>query len=46
MKKIISTDKAPAAIGPYNQAVDTGDSFLSRARFPFIRPKARSWRRM
>ncbi len=24
MKKIISTDKAPAAIGPYSQAVDSG----------------------
>ena len=25
MKKIISTDKAPAAIGPYSQAVQYGD---------------------
>lgn len=25
MKKIISTDKAPAAIGPYSQAVQTGN---------------------
>ncbi|UCG50822.1 MAG: RidA family protein [Candidatus Latescibacterota bacterium] len=25
MKKIIRTDKAPAAIGPYSQAVDTGE---------------------
>lgn len=25
MKKIIHTDKAPAAIGPYSQAVDAGD---------------------
>lgn len=24
MKKIISTDKAPAAVGPYNQAVEAG----------------------
>ena len=25
MKKIIHTDHAPAAIGPYSQAIDTGD---------------------
>ncbi|MEE9271042.1 MAG: RidA family protein [Candidatus Krumholzibacteria bacterium] len=25
MKKIVSTDSAPAALGPYSQAVDTGD---------------------
>ncbi|MCD8091216.1 MAG: regulator, partial [Clostridiales bacterium] len=25
MKKIISTDKAPAAIGPYSQAVQAGN---------------------
>jgi 2-iminobutanoate/2-iminopropanoate deaminase len=25
MKNIIKTDQAPAAIGPYSQAVDTGD---------------------
>lgn len=25
MKKAISTDKAPAAVGPYSQAIDTGD---------------------
>mgnify|MGYP003042963897 CR=1 FL=1 len=24
MKKIVSTDKAPAAIGPYSQAVQAG----------------------
>lgn len=30
MKKIVNTDKAPAPIGPYNQAVIVGDSlFLS-----------------
>lgn len=25
MKKVISTDKAPAAIGPYSQAIEIGD---------------------
>ena len=25
MKKAISTDKAPAAIGPYSQAIEVGE---------------------
>jgi 2-iminobutanoate/2-iminopropanoate deaminase len=30
MKKVISTDKAPAAVGPYSQGIDTGQIvFLS-----------------
>jgi len=34
MKKIISTDKAPKAIGPYNQAVDTGDLVFVAGQVP------------
>jgi len=31
MRQIISTDKAPAAIGPYNQAIVAGGSFVFTA---------------
>ena len=34
MKKIISTDKAPAAIGPYNQAIDTGNLIFVAGQIP------------
>jgi len=34
MKKIISTDKAPAAIGPYNQAIDTGALVFVAGQIP------------
>ena len=34
MKKIISTDKAPAAIGPYNQAIDTGSLIFVAGQIP------------
>ncbi len=34
MKKIISTDKAPAAIGPYNQAIDTGTLIFVAGQIP------------
>lgn len=33
-KKIISTDKAPAAIGPYSQAVKTGDLLFTSGQLP------------
>ena len=35
-KKIISTDKAPAAIGPYSQAVEVGDFIFTSGVIPVI----------
>jgi 2-iminobutanoate/2-iminopropanoate deaminase len=34
MKTIISTDKAPAAIGPYSQAVKVGDLLFTSGMIP------------
>ena len=34
MKKIIFTDKAPAPIGPYNQAVLVGDTLYTSGQIP------------
>ena len=34
MKKVIRTDHAPAAIGPYNQAIDTGDLVFVAGQVP------------
>ena len=34
MKKIISTDQAPAAIGPYSQAVRAGDLLFVSGQIP------------
>jgi len=34
MKKIVSTDKAPAAIGPYSQAVEAGDFVFVAGQVP------------
>lgn len=34
MKKVISTDKAPAAIGPYSQGIDGGAVVIHRASCP------------
>lgn len=34
MKKIISTDKAPAAIGPYSQAVEAGGMVYTSGMIP------------
>jgi 2-iminobutanoate/2-iminopropanoate deaminase len=34
VKKIISTPHAPAAVGPYNQAVDTGDFVFVAGQVP------------
>ena len=34
MKKIISTDKAPAAIGPYSQAVKAGNLLFVSGQIP------------
>jgi len=36
MKKIISTDKAPAAIGPYSQAVMAGDLMFISGQIPLV----------
>ncbi len=35
MKKIISTDKAPGAIGPYSQAVQSGDFLFVSGQIAF-----------
>ncbi len=35
-KTIISTDKAPAAIGPYSQAVRVGDLLFTSGQIPLI----------
>ena len=37
--KIISTDKAPAAIGPYSQAVVTGNLLYASGQIPVIPSK-------
>ncbi len=34
MKKIISTAKAPAAIGPYSQAIDLGNIVITSGQLP------------
>jgi len=34
MKKIISTDKAPAAIGPYSQAIQIGNLLYTSGQVP------------
>lgn len=34
MKKIINTDKAPAAIGPYSQAIQAGDFLYVSGQIP------------
>ncbi|MCQ2550966.1 MAG: RidA family protein [Clostridia bacterium] len=38
MKKIIATDKAPAAIGPYSQAIVVGNMLFASGQIP-IDPK-------
>lgn len=41
MKKIVSTDKAPAAIGPYSQAVDRGDLVFVAGQVPIYPPEGK-----
>lgn len=36
MKKIVSTPHAPAAIGPYSQAIDTGDFVFISGQIPIV----------
>ncbi len=38
MKKVISTNQAPAAIGPYSQAIDTGNMLFVSGQIP-VDPK-------
>ena len=35
-KSIISTDKAPAAIGPYSQAVKVGNTVYMSGQIPLV----------
>lgn len=35
-KKVISTDKAPAAIGPYSQAIDLGEMIMTSGVIPVV----------
>jgi len=46
MKKIISTTDAPAAIGPYSQAVRAGSLVFAPAGSRSIRKPARSFRKI
>jgi len=34
MKKVIVTDKAPGAIGPYSQAIQAGDFLFASGQIP------------
>ena len=36
MKKVISTDKAPAAIGPYSQAIEVGEMVYTSGVIPVV----------
>ena len=36
MKRIISTTKAPAAIGPYSQAIQVGNTIYVSGQIPFV----------
>jgi len=36
MKKIISTDKAPAAIGPYSQAIEVNNMVFTSGVIPVV----------
>ncbi|MCR5785029.1 MAG: RidA family protein [Eubacterium sp.] len=36
MKKVISTDKAPAAIGPYSQAIEVGNTIFTSGIIPVV----------
>ena len=44
MKEIISTQNAPAAIGPYSQAVKAGNLLFVSGQIPWTPPPARWWR--
>ncbi len=42
MKKIIETQRAPGAIGPYVQGVDLGSMVFTSGKFRFARRPVRS----
>ena len=44
MKQVIHTDKAPAAIGPYSQAIQIGQLLFTSGRSPLTPRPARLWR--
>ena len=41
MKKVIATEKAPAAIGPYSQAIEVMEWYILLVLFPLYRQPAR-----
>ena len=45
MKKVISTDKAPAAIGPYSQAIEVNNMVFTSGVIPVNPPTGRSYRK-
>lgn len=40
MKTVIQTPKAPAAIGPYSQAIAVGDMIYTSGMIPIIQKRA------
>ncbi len=44
-KKIITTENAPAAIGPYSQAVQYGDTIYVSGQLP-LNPETKKWKMM
>ncbi|MFR1989447.1 MAG: Rid family detoxifying hydrolase [Oscillospiraceae bacterium] len=42
MKTVISTEKAPAAIGPYSQGIQAGNLIITSGQLPIDRQPARS----
>lgn len=44
MKQIISTEKAPAAIGPYAQGVAAGKLIITSGQLPLDPPRVHSRR--
>ena len=36
MKKVLSTEKAPQAIGPYSQGIDTGSLMFLSGQLPIV----------
>jgi 2-iminobutanoate/2-iminopropanoate deaminase len=41
LRKIVSTNKAPAAIGPYSQAVDAGEFVFVAGQIPVYPPEGK-----
>ena len=36
MKEIVSTEKAPKALGPYSQAIKVGNTLYISGQIPFV----------